>query len=60
MNSVDWVLVRGDVKGLNWNELIRLNEALLRIIKHRVTSGQLWSERETSIDLITGVSRLTV
>ena len=39
-NSVDWELVRGDVKSLNRNEIIRslcpvssLNEALLRIIR---------------------------
>ena len=41
-NSVDWELVRGDVKGLNWNEIIRfpcsvsmLIEAVLRAIMSR-------------------------
>ena len=36
---MDWELVRGDVKGLNLNEVIRLsslNEALLRVIRNRV------------------------
>ena len=38
-NSVNWELVRGYVKGLNWNGIIRsrcpvssLNEALLRSV----------------------------
>ena len=42
-NSVEWELVRGDVKGLSWNEIIMsscplstLNEALLRAICNRV------------------------
>ena len=40
-NSVDWNLVRGYVKSLNWNEIIRfpfpaLSEALLCAIRDRV------------------------
>ena len=42
-NSVDWDLVRGDVKCLNWNAMISpscpvslLNEALLHVIWDRV------------------------
>ena len=42
-NSVDWELVRGDVKSLDWNEIIRspcsvssLNKALLCFIRDRV------------------------
>ena len=42
-NSVDRELVRGDVKGLIWNDIIRclcvvstLNEGLLRSIRNRV------------------------
>ena len=42
-NSIDWELLRGDGKGLNWNGITRfpcsvssLNEALLRVIRDRV------------------------
>ena len=57
MNSVDWEMVRADVKGLNWNDVIRsfypvlsLNEALLRVIRGRIpkrtivvrTGGIIW------------------
>ena len=42
-NSVDWELLRGDVKGLNWNNIIRSpwptstsNKALLCVIRNRV------------------------
>ena len=42
-HSVDWEQVKGDVKGLNWNNIIRslcpvsnINEALLRVIRNRV------------------------
>ena len=42
-NSVDWNLVRGDVKGFNWKPsiirslcpVLSLNEALLRVIRDR-------------------------
>ena len=44
-NSVDWKLARGDVKGLNWNEIFRslyrvssLYGALLRVIGIRVSN----------------------
>ena len=52
----------GDVKGLNWNEIIRspcqvlsLNKAILRVIRNRVPKGRLWLELEISLGLITGV-----
>ena len=39
---MDWKLVRGHVKGLDWNEIIRssfpassINEALLRVLNNR-------------------------
>ena len=42
-NSVNWELVKGDVKGPNWNGIIKspcprssLHEALLRVIRNRV------------------------
>ena len=42
-NSVYWRLVRGDVKGLNWNRIIRSlcsvsspNEASLHVIRDRI------------------------
>ena len=42
-NSVDWKPVKMNVKGFNWNEIIRfpypvslLNEALLRVIRDRI------------------------
>ena len=42
-NSVNWKLVRGDVKGLNWNRVIRspcpvlsLKQALVGVIRVRV------------------------
>ena len=56
---MDWELVRGDVKGLNWNRIIRSpcpvlsqNEALLHVIRERVpkwtivvrTGGKPWSD----------------
>ena len=63
---MDWELVTGDVKGRNWNEIIRsscpvssLNEALLRVIMDRAISEQLWSERVMGLSLMTGVSWLT-
>ena len=41
-NSVEWELVREDVKGLSWNEVVTspfpvssLNEALLRVIRDK-------------------------
>ena len=58
-NSVDCELVRGDVKCLDWNEIIKtpcpvssLNEGLLRVIRGRVpkrtivvrTEGKSWSD----------------
>ena len=54
---MDWELVRGDVKSLNWNGIIKLiclilllNEDLLRVIGDR-----LWSERVVSLGLVIGV-----
>ena len=56
-NSVDWELDRGNVKGLNWNRIIRfpcpvssINEALMRVNRDRVpkqtiearTGDNLW------------------
>ena len=47
-SSVNWQLVKEDVKDLNWNEIIRfpcpvssLNESLLRILRDRFLSGRL-------------------
>ena len=40
---MDWELVRGDVKGLGWDDIIRspcpassLNEVLLRVLRNRI------------------------
>ena len=66
-NSVDWKLVKGDMKSFNWSEIIKyprlvssLNEVLL-LVKSNISfpNGRLWSEREISIGLNTGVSWLT-
>ena len=64
-NSVDWMLVRADVKDFNWNGIIRspcpvlsLNEELLRVIRDRVLSGQLLLEQEISLSWMIGVAWL--
>ena len=61
-NSVDWELIRGDVKGLNWNEFIRFSLArhCCVLLAIEFTSGQLWSEQETSLGLMTDVPWLIV
>ena len=53
-NSVNWELVREDVNGLAWNEMIRipcpvssLNEALLRVLRNRVPK---WTIRVRTSD----------
>ena len=51
--SVDWLLVRGDVKDLNWNEISKsscpvssLNEALLNVIRDRVPKADDCGQNE--------------
>ena len=64
-NFMGWELVREDVNGLNWTEIIpypcpvsSLSEVLLRVIGMEFPSGRLWSERVISLGLMTGVSLL--
>ena len=60
---MDWELVRGDVKDLNWDEIVRspcrvssLNEALLRVIRNRVSKRTIVIRPGDKPCLITGVS----
>ena len=48
MNSANWVLVRGRVQGLNWNEIIRssLNETLLHYIRDIVPKRTIVARRD--------------
>ena len=64
---VDWELVRGVVKGLNYNLIIRsscpvlsLIETLLSVLEIKFPSKRLWLERVLNYDLMTGVCWLTV
>ena len=64
---MDWKLVRGDVNGLNWNEIIKfsylvstLNKALLRVIRNRVPKRTIVSRREIHLGVMTRVFWLTV
>ena len=66
-NPVDWELVRGKVRNLNWNEIIRfscpvlsLNEALLRVIRDGVFKRMIVVKTEISLGLTTSVYWLTV
>ena len=66
-NSVDWELVRGDVKGFDWNEIVRfpcpvssVSEAMLLVLRDRVSKRMIWSEQAISLGLMIGLSWLTV
>ena len=62
-----WGLVRKDVKGINWNEIIRsfcpvstLNKALLSIFPNRVPKRMIVVRTGYKLWLMTSVSWLTV